>query len=380
MKKQILAVITVIALVATLVVPNWNSSKADNGAVDNFVDPTASTYIIHSDGSDTGLVFDDWNSLENGYFYCKLNFSAGNSAGAQLKENVILTEYNEPLSNIATIEYSTNLTNWVDATNDFITGYRNFTTSGTHAVYMRMSFSANVTFKFKYCVYLQDGTLVDDSAERFVSVIDGYVMFPQKVNKLKPDSPGTTTTAPETTTVEPSTSGETTTVETTTVEPSTSGETTTKTTTKAPTTKAPTTVVPTTEEPTEEPTVEPTVETTAKQTAETTKYKKAKTPGKTKIKKIWKKKRSAKKIKLKIKKAKNAKGYELSVYKKKANAKKHVKALVIKYTTKLKNTIKSKKFKKKKKLFVVVRAYNVDSKGAKKFGPWAKPKKVKVKK
>ncbi|MBQ2642880.1 MAG: discoidin domain-containing protein [Eubacterium sp.] len=102
-------------------------------------------------------------------------------------------------------------------------------------------------------------------------------------------------------------------------------------------------------------------------------------PAKVKIKKAIKKK-SAKKLRIVIKKVK-AKGYQVAVYKTKKNAKKNKKALFKKYINKnvAKFTIKHKKLKKKKRLFVRVRAYNIDSKKAKIFGAWSAIKKVKGK-
>ena len=111
---------------------------------------------------------------------------------------------------------------------------------------------------------------------------------------------------------------------------------------------------------------------------------KVKAPGKAKIKKIYKKKKSAKKLKLKIKKIKRAKGYQVAIFKTKKKAKKAKnakKALVKKFVKfKKKITIKSKKLKKKKKLYVRVRAYVLDANGKKVFGKWSKIKKVKFKK
>ena len=104
------------------------------------------------------------------------------------------------------------------------------------------------------------------------------------------------------------------------------------------------------------------------------------TPGQAVIKKINKKKKSAKKIKIKLKKVKNAKGYQIAVYKNKKNAKKNKKAIVKKYTNKLKKTIKSKKLKNKKKIFVRARAFVLDAANKKLFGKWSKIKKVKIKK
>ena len=101
-------------------------------------------------------------------------------------------------------------------------------------------------------------------------------------------------------------------------------------------------------------------------------------PDKVKVKKAIKKK-SSKKIKITLKKSQGAKGYQVVVYKTKKNAKKNVKALKTTYTKKVKFNIKSKKFKKKKKLFVRARAYTMDGK-QRVFGKWSKVKKVKIKK
>ena len=102
--------------------------------------------------------------------------------------------------------------------------------------------------------------------------------------------------------------------------------------------------------------------------------KKVKKPARVKIKKVAKKKKAAKKLKVKFKKVKNADGYQVAVLKSKSVKK----ALVKKYTKKTTYTIKSKKIKNKKKLFVAVRAYVKDGK-TKVFGKWSKVKKVKVK-
>lgn len=127
----------------------------------------------------------------------------------------------------------------------------------------------------------------------------------------------------------------------------------------------------------------PEEETTTEQTtttAETTTTK-AKVPtkvGKTKVKKAIKK--SAKKIKVTLKATKGANGYQVAVYKTKKNAKANKKALVKKYFkgTKVKLTVKSKKIKGKKKVFVRARAYVL--KGTKRiFGEWSKVKKSKKK-
>lgn len=147
--------------------------------------------------------------------------------------------------------------------------------------------------------------------------------------------------------------------------PTTPEPTTPEPTTPAPTTVAPTTATPTTVAPT---TVAPT--TTAKE--------KVTKPAKAKIKKINSKKKAAKKVKLSLKKIKGADGYQVAVYKTKKNAKKNKKAIVKKFVKKTKVTIKSKKLKNKKKLFVKARAFVLDGK-KKVYGKWSNVKRVKIK-
>ena len=157
------------------------------------------------------------------------------------------------------------------------------------------------------------------------------------------------------------------------------------TTPKPTTTEAPTnipggdtTTVAPTDQPTQEPTAKPT-QAPGKQTVAPTAQCKPVPPAKVKVKKALKKK-SAKKLTVKIKKLSGVKGYEVRVYKSKKNAKKNKKAIVKKFINKnkAKLVIKSKKLKGKKKLFARVRAKKIDC-GQTVFGAWSKPKKVKIK-
>ena len=181
--------------------------------------------------------------------------------------------------------------------------------------------------------------------------------------------------------------------------------TTATTTTLAPTTKAPTvkptdplTDVPTqttTDEPTiapteaptgetpVEPTVAPTNESSNDQTVSPTDKKPtvkpsggtsySNTPGRATVVKA---KKSAKKIKVTLKRMSRVSGYQIAVYKSKKNAKKNKKAIVKKHTITLKTKIKSKKFAKRKKLYVRARAYAI-VKGKVYYGRWSAIKKVK---
>ena len=126
---------------------------------------------------------------------------------------------------------------------------------------------------------------------------------------------------------------------------------------------------PTTEAPTQAPTQAPTAKPTAKPTQAPVKV-----PAKAAVKKVVKKKKSAKKIKVTLKKVAGATKYQVAVYKTKKNAKKNKKALVKKTTTKLSFTIKSKKLKGKKTVYVRARAWNTAG-----FGAWSGIKKSKKK-
>ena len=155
-------------------------------------------------------------------------------------------------------------------------------------------------------------------------------------------------------------------------------------TTEAPTgetdTQAPT-QAPTGETDTQAPTQAPTGETgtqaptqvTTKAADVTTAKAAVKVPGKATVKKAVKKK-SAKKFKVTLKKVAGATKYQVAAYKTKKNAKKNKKALVKKTITKLTATIKSKKIKKLKVIYVRARAWNTAG-----YGAWGGIKKSKKK-
>lgn len=196
---------------------------------------------------------------------------------------------------------------------------------------------------------------------------------------IEPTDVPTSSVAPTSTAVPTSSVVPTTTEEQSSEEPSTSVV---PSSSEAPTsTEAPTTVAPTTtHESSSEVTTGVVPESSSDVTSSQVETATVKAPGKAKIKKIYKKKKSAKKIKIKLKKVKGAVGYQVAVYKSKKTAKKNKKALVKKYTKKLTITIKSKKIKNKKKLFVRARAYVLDMSNKRLFGKWSAIKKAKIKK
>lgn len=139
--------------------------------------------------------------------------------------------------------------------------------------------------------------------------------------------------------------------------------------TEAPTvapTEAPTVV------PTDKPTVVPTNKPTVKPTQQATTKKV--TVKRVKVKSASKKKVSAK-VKISLKKVKGAKKYKVQV----STSKKFKKVLVKKTVKKAKFTIKSRKLKNKKKLYVRAKAVEVVNKKVY-TGKWSKAKRVKIKK
>ena len=125
------------------------------------------------------------------------------------------------------------------------------------------------------------------------------------------------------------------------------------------------------------------VETTTKKVVTSTPEAKSttsvKAPGKAKIKKIIVKKKAAKKVKIRLKNITGAKKYLVVIYKTRKNAKKNKKALVRRISKKTKITIKSKKLKNRKKLFVRVRAFKFDG-NRRVNGKWSAIKRVRIKK
>lgn len=103
-------------------------------------------------------------------------------------------------------------------------------------------------------------------------------------------------------------------------------------------------------------------------------------PGKVIIKKAFNKKKSAKKIKLKIKKLSGVKGYQVAVYRTKKAAKNNKTALIKKYIKKnvANLVVSSKKLKNIKKLYVRVRAYSKNNSEIA-YGAWSNIKVVKAK-
>ena len=139
--------------------------------------------------------------------------------------------------------------------------------------------------------------------------------------------------------------------------------------TEAPTvapTEAPTVV------PTDKPTVVPTNKPTVKPTQQATTKKV--TVKRVKVKSASKKKVSVK-VKISLKKVKGAKKYKVQV----STSKKFKKVLVKKTVKKAKFTIKSRKLKNKKKLYVRAKAVKVVNKKVY-TGKWSKAKRVKIKK
>ena len=244
---------------------------------------------------------------------------------------------------------------------------------------------AGIWFKLSNFTDMYSDVVITNGAGTVKATL--YVYNKNGVDNSKKDDETTTPAKP---TVAPTTVAPTT-VAPTTVAPTTVAPTTVAHTTVAPTTVAPTTVAPTakptetpTAKPTETPTAKPTVAPTAKPTvAPTTKAISTTavpaTVKKTTVKKTTvkatAKKLSSNKVKLSVKKVAGASKYSVQI-----STTKNFKKVVAKKTSKKAVfTVKSKKLKGKKKLYVRVKVYKKVN-GKTVASQWSKATKIRVKK
>ena len=241
---------------------------------------------------------------------------------------------------------------------------------------------AGIWFKLSNFTDMYSDVVITNGAGTVKATL--YVYNKNGVDNSKKDDETTTPAKP---TVAPTTVAPTT-VAPTTVAPTTVAPTTVAPTTVAPTTVAPTTVAPTAK-PTETPTAKPTVAPTAKPTvapttvAPTTKAISTTavptTVKKTTVKKTTvkatAKKLSSNKVKLSVKKVAGASKYAVQI-----STTKNFKKVVAKKTSKKAVfTVKSKKLKGKKKLYVRVKVYKKVN-GKTVASQWSKATKIRVKK
>ena len=236
---------------------------------------------------------------------------------------------------------------------------------------------AGIWFKLSNFTDMYSDVVITNGAGTVKATL--YVYNKNGVDNSKKDDETTTPAKP---TVAPTTVAPTT-VAPTTVAPTTVAPTTVAPTTVAPTTVAPTTVAPTAK-PTETPTAKPTETPTAKPTvAPTTKAISTTavpaTVKKTTVKKTTvkatAKKLSSNKVKLSVKKVAGASKYSVQI-----STTKNFKKVVAKKTSKKAVfTVKSKKLKGKKKLYVRVKVYKKVN-GKTVASQWSKATKIRVKK
>ena len=240
----------------------------------------------------------------------------------------------------------------------------------------------------KHTLYADDYKIVCRDCGK---VMEEYTYdIPVETTTVAPTTTTTKVTTTEPTTVAPTTKETTTSTSVATTTPEiTTDNTTTVETTENVTTSEPESTVPSTEQTTSNnettnetittDNVTDNIDVTTTTKPVTSKYAK---PSKVKIIKTYSKKKSSKKIRLSIKKVTGAKGYQMAVFKTKTNAKKNKHSLVKKVikqrnVKKIKYTIKSKKFKNKKTLYVRIRAYKrYDNTNA--YGKWSDVKKIKI--
>ena len=239
---------------------------------------------------------------------------------------------------------------------------------------------AGIWFKLSNFTDMYSDVVITNGAGTVKATL--YVYNKNGVDNSKKDDETTTPAKP---TVAPTTVAPTT-VAPTTVAPTTVAPTTVAPTTVAPTTVAPTTVAPTakptetpTAKPTETPTAKPTVAPTAKPTVAPTTKAISTTAVPATVKKTTvkatAKKLSSNKVKLSVKKVAGASKYSVQI-----STTKNFKKVVAKKTSKKAVfTVKSKKLKGKKKLYVRVKVYKKVN-GKTVASQWSKATKIRVKK
>ena len=238
---------------------------------------------------------------------------------------------------------------------------------------------AGIWFKLSNFTDMYSDVVITNGAGTVKATL--YVYNKNGVDNSKKDDETTTPAKP---TVAPTTVAPTT-VAPTTVAPTTVAPTTVAPTTVAPTTVTPTTVAPTTVAPTAKPTVAPTtVAPTAKPTVAPTTKAISTTAVPTTVKKTTVKKTTVKatakklssnKVKLSVKKVAGASKYAVQI-----STTKNFKKVVAKKTSKKAVfTVKSKKLKGKKKLYVRVKVYKKVN-GKTVASQWSKATKIRLKK
>ena len=225
---------------------------------------------------------------------------------------------------------------------------------------------AGIWFKLSNFTDMYSDVVITNGAGTVKATL--YVYNKNGVDNSKKDDETTTPAKP---TVAP------TTVAPTTVAPTTVAPTTVAPTTVAPTTVAPTTVAPTTVAPTAKPTVAPTTVAPTTKAISTTAV--PATVKKTTVKKTTvkatAKKLSSNKVKLSVKKVAGASKYAVQI-----STTKNFKKVVAKKTSKKAVfTVKSKKLKGKKKLYVRVKVYKKVN-GKTVASQWSKATKIRLKK
>lgn len=355
MSKKIISIITTIALILTMIVPAM-AGNGDGIGEDTFPSSVSihNKYLLGEYTLGTEKIF-------------KISTYASGSEGTIVNREVKITGDAE----VSEIEFLDGDT------------WKNISEYNTQIAMkndverqIRVVFYTAGIYTITFTLYDTNGAQLVQS-KRVISVSnDGIVIYNE------PE-----TTEPETTTEEISTTDEPTTEPESTTEPVTTTKP-VETTTAPVETTTPEPVETSTVQPTETTTVVPTETTTpqpstiiiieTKVDRTTTTAEKITAPAKAKINKVNAKKKSAKKVKLTLKKTKGAAGYQVAIYKTKKNAQKNKKAVVKKIVGKTKVTISSKKLKNNKKLYVKARAYVLDANKKKLYGKWSNIKKVKI--
>ena len=200
MKKYLISLLIVFTLLASFVVPNSSMHFVTmaNDVDDNWVEPFLSAYVTDSDGTDLDQQ-SNWHNLQNGYLYLRINFQTGSAKGKTIHDYFDFGTYDGSLSNIDQFQYKDPTDNqWKDARSVYENSEHTFLADkDRHQLFLRMNFTNDLTFTFKYCIDSLDGEVTNKSTRmRYVKIENGKAIFTTVVDKV-------TTVVP--TTIQPTT-------------------------------------------------------------------------------------------------------------------------------------------------------------------------------
>ncbi|MCR5430187.1 MAG: hypothetical protein K6E58_03035 [Eubacterium sp.] len=194
MKKYCISFLIVVALIASLFVSNFSSSLVKGGDVnDTWNFAFLSVYVTDSNGNGD-LSGKEWYDLQDGFLYLKFKLHTGEDAKSKTVHDYFsFTQYDGSLSNINQFEYKDPADNqWKDARSAYVANEHTFVADkNDYILLVRMNFSSDLAFKFKYIIDKLDGTAPLETSVRFIRIKNGKVMMAQREQYVTTEAPTT---------------------------------------------------------------------------------------------------------------------------------------------------------------------------------------------